>query len=257
MTSPKCDWTEHTLKSPCITPCILLKCWVNYTDSFQNGSTGIGFHITILPQERLSLTTVSVLRGVDVWVVHPSQTRGIVLSWCYCVRHDPFIQVRFIWHYCVISRVIPGCTILIQGSFVCFVIEYTERVYAVITTCLWKNEQCLLSPASVHPCQKKIKARVCNRRCISACTVALLYSKPSTVKPRLTINSLIRAYVPGEKPIHFLIRKPSWCGNPVNTGRFTNLKLYESLQLYSVYTVAQTRYVHLNIIKCWLKFQFF
>ena len=66
ITSPKCDWTEHTLNSPCITPCILLNCWLNYTGSFQNGSTGIGFHITILPQERLSLTTVSVLGGVDV-----------------------------------------------------------------------------------------------------------------------------------------------------------------------------------------------
>lgn len=117
-------------------------------------------------------TTVSVLGGVDVWVIHPSQAGRIVLSWCHCVGHDPFVQVRFIWHYCVICGVIPRCAILILGSFICFVIEYTERVNAVITTCLWKKigESC--KPWKCVCCnnrlpKKKIKARrVCDGGCI-------------------------------------------------------------------------------------------
>lgn len=128
-----------TLRSPCKTPCVSTETWFNF--SFRDGQLEQWQEFTLqhCHKRDCHFTTVGVLGGVDVWVVHPSQARGIVLSWCYCVGHDPFIQVRLIWHYCIISGVIPSCAILILGSFVCFVIEYTERVYAVITTCLLKE----------------------------------------------------------------------------------------------------------------------
>ena len=80
-------------------------------------------------------------------------------------------------------------------------------MYAVITTCLWKNEECLVSPGSVYPWLKEIKEREvddawglhlrthCFIIVLSFCkpevAMAMLQPKPSTVKSRLTITSLI------------------------------------------------------------------
>ena len=84
------------------------------------------------------LTALYVLRLFDIRVVHPCDTRRIILCWCHCFRYSPPVQKSLVGHYGVIVSVVSGSSILVDGSFVRFVVEYTEGVDTVIAASLAK-----------------------------------------------------------------------------------------------------------------------
>lgn len=78
-------------------------------------------------------TCISIFSWVHTWQVHSRQTLRVWRPGTHFLGHcPPVCKVSSRWD-CVIVFSVPGCTVLIQCSLVWFVVEYTNRMDAVVS----------------------------------------------------------------------------------------------------------------------------